>query len=119
LIDLFSKPPASFLWSTSEDGRRQIGVSDGFILDIWADRVEAAAAMPPDRPDLAARNGVLLQLLLAALRPDWENSAAWLAQQMRLGAREKKPPYVESNIIRRVAFSWDPERSRATLKVRV
>lgn len=118
LIELFTKPPASFTWSTSEDGSRTMGTSEGFILDILPGRVEAAALFPPDRPDLAARNGVLLQLLLAALRPDWPNSDAWLAQQMRLCVRSKQQPYEEVNVTRRTTFHWDRARSRAALVVR-
>lgn len=118
LVDLFSRPPASFTWALSEDGQRTMGTSEGFVLDIWPDRIEAAALMPPDRTDLIGRNGVLLQLLLMALRPEWESSATWLAQQMRLAARSKEQPYEMHNITRRVRFVWDKAHSRATLRVR-
>jgi hypothetical protein len=114
LIDLFSKPPASFAWATNDQGRT-IGTSEGFILDIWPDRVEAAALFPPDRADLAARNGTLLELLILAMRPDWQSGPSWLAQAMRMAAR--KGSFEEVNVTRRARFVWDRANSRATLKV--
>lgn len=114
LIELFSKPPASLVWSKSEDGRRTMGTSEGFVLDLWPDRVEAAALFPPDRADLSARNGALLQLLLMALRPDWQSAASWLAQAMRMAARGHREAI---NVTRRVTFVNDAAHSRATLKV--
>jgi hypothetical protein len=123
LIDLFSKPPASFVWSASEDGQRTMGTSAGFVLDIWPDRVEAAALFPPDNAELAARNGTLLQLLLMAMRPDWASAPAWLGAQMRRSARyeptTERPFFEEVNVTRRVRFVWDRTQSRATLKVNV
>lgn len=116
LIDLFSKPPASFVWSPSEDGTRTVGTSEGFILDLWPDRIEAVAVFAPDREDVAARNGMLMQLLLVALRPDWNSAGNWLALQMRRAARTDKP-FEEINVTRRVRFLWDRTHSRATLKV--
>lgn len=116
LIDLFSQPPASFVWSTSEDGQRTIGTSEGFILDIWPDRVEAAALFPPDRLDLVERNATLFQLLLMSMRPDWASAPSWLAVQMRRAAHTSKP-FEEVNVTRRVRFVWDRTQSRATLKV--
>lgn len=115
LIDLFSQPPASFTWSTSEDGTRTMGTSEGFVLDIWADRVEAVALFPPDRPDLVERNATLLQLLLMAMRPEWSSAPAWLAQQMRAAARSDKVE--ETNFSRRVRWAWDSVHSRATLRI--
>ena len=116
LVKLFSQPPASFTWSTSEDGTRTIGTTEGFILDLWPDRVEAVALFPPDRLDLAARNGTLLELVILAMRRDWLTGPSWLAQQMRRAARARKP-FDEVNITRRVRFAWDRAHSRATLKV--
>lgn len=113
---LLSKPPASLTWSSSEDGQRTMGTSEGFVIDLWPDRVEAAALFPPDRPDLAARNGTLLQLVLVALRPDWSGASAWLAYWMRTAGRSGKP-IDEPNISRRVRFVWDRTQSRATLTV--
>src|SRR5262245_63694268 len=72
LQHLFSQEPASLVWSASADGRRTVGTSEGFVLDLWPDRAEAAAVFPPDDAALAARNGTLLQLLLVAMRPDWQ-----------------------------------------------
>jgi hypothetical protein len=115
LVDLFSKPPASFAWSQSDDGQRTIGASEGFALDIWPDRVVASALMPPDRPDLAARNGTLLELLLLALRPDWQTASAWLAQQLRLAQR--RAVFEGPNVTRRVELLWSRQHSRVTLKV--
>lgn len=114
LIDLFSQPPASFVWSASENGTRTMGTSEGFVLDIWPDRVEAAALFPPDRPDLVERNATLLQLLLMAMRPDWQSAANWLAQAMRMAARGHNE---DINITRRVRFVNDPAHSRTTLRI--
>lgn len=116
LMTLLSKPPASFVWSSSEDGARTMGTSEGFVMDIWTDRIEAAALFPPDRADLAARNGTLMQLILLALRPDWDGAATWLTQRMRQAARASKP-FESPNISRRVSFTWHRAQSRATLKV--
>jgi hypothetical protein len=115
LQDLFSTPPASLVWSQSDDGQRTIGASEGFALDIWPDRVVASALMPPDRPDLAARNGTLLELLLLALRSDWQTASAWLAQQLRLASRHAN--YDGPNYTRRVKLLWSRQHSRVTLKV--
>lgn len=114
LIDLFSKPPASFTWSSSEDGARTMGTSEGFVLDIWPDRVEAAALFPPDRPELAERNGVLLQLLILALRPDWNSAASWLAQAMRQAARGHRESI---NVTRGIRFLHDAQQSRTTVRI--
>lgn len=117
LIELLSRPPASFTWSSSDDGQRTMGTAEGFVLDMWPDRVEAAALFPPDRPDLAARNGTIMQLLLMAMRPDWSSAASWLAQQMKLAARSKsaRPEYV--NVTRRLTLVWDRTHSRMTLRI--
>jgi hypothetical protein len=58
-----------------------------------------------------------MELLLLALRPDWQSAASWLAQQMRRAARGNKAYFDETNITRRVVFVWDRIQSRATLKV--
>lgn len=116
LIDLLSQPPASLVWSSSEDGTRTIGTSEGFVLDIWPDRIEAAALFPPDNAPLAARNGTLMQLILMALRPDWHSAPSWLAMQMQFAARTAKP-FDEINVTRRTRFVWSRAQSRATLKV--
>lgn len=117
LVELFSKPPASFAWSTNDKGRT-IGASKGFVLDIWPDHVEVVAIFPLDNTVLAARNGTLIQLLLTAMRPDWSNSGDWLAMQMRRSAATDKP-FEEVNVIRRVRFKWDRLHSRATVQVRL
>lgn len=121
LIELFSKPPASFVWSASDDGQRTMGTAEGFVLDIWPDRVEVAALFPPDRPDLVERNATLLQLLLLAMRPDWASASNWLAQAMRMAARfhptTDRPFYEDDNITRRVRFVQDAAHSRATLRI--
>jgi hypothetical protein len=114
LIDLFSQPPASFAWSASADGARTMGTSEGFVLDIWPDRVEAAALFPPDRPDLAARNAALCELLLLAMRPDWVSAPSWLAQAMRQAARGHAE---QINVVRGVRFTHDAAQSRATLRI--
>jgi hypothetical protein len=121
LIDLFSQPPASFVWSSSEDGQRTMGTSEGFVLDIWQGSVEAAALFPHDRPDLVERNATLLQLLLMAMRPDWNSAPSWLAQAMRMAARHaptpERPFYDEYNVTRRVRFQQDAAHSRATMRI--
>lgn len=114
LIDLFSRPPASFTWSSSENGQRTMGTSEGFVLDIWPDRIEAAALFPPDRPDLTERNATLMQLLIMATRPEWNSAASWLAQAMRLAARGHQE---QINVTRRVRFLNDPTQSRMTLRI--
>lgn len=120
LIELFSREPAALAWSTSEDGQRTIGTSAGFALTL-GETIEAAGVFPHDQPELAARNGSLLHLLLVAMRPDWQTASAWLEQQMRLAARhqptEQRPRYHEHNYSRRVIFSWDRQHSRAALTV--
>lgn len=115
LQNLFSQAPASLTWSTGQG--RTIGTAPGFVLDLWPDRVEAAASFPPDDALLAARNGTLLQLLLVAMRPDWESASAWLSQQMKLAARSRhaNPEFI--NISRGVRLLWQRGQSRATLKV--
>lgn len=115
LIDLFSKPPASFAWSTSADGQRTIGTSAGFVLDIWPDRVAAAALFPSDQPDLVARNAALLQLLLLAMRPEWSSASSWLSQAMRQAARGQRESV---NVARGVRFANDAAHSRATVEIR-
>lgn len=118
LINLLSQPPASFTWSSSADGQRTMGTSEGFVLDMWPDRVGAVALFPPDRPDLAERNGTIMQLILMAMRPDWNSAASWLAQQMKLAARSKSPRSEYANIARGVTVTWDRTQSRMTLRVR-
>lgn len=117
LEELLSSPPASFQFSKSDDGTRTIGTSAGIVVDITADRVEAAALFPPDNAELAERNGVLLLLLLTYLRPDWQSAGSWLATQMQLAARTKKP-FDSQNFTRRVTFAWQAIASRATLRIR-
>ena len=118
LQQLFSQEPASLQWSTSADGRRTVGTCEGFVLDLWPDRAEAAAVMAPDDAVLAARNGTLLQLLLVAMRPDWESASTWLAQQLKLAARSKSIRPEVVNVTRGVHLVWDRVQSRLTLKVR-
>lgn len=118
LQTLFSQPPASFVWSQSADSHRVMGTSAGAVLDLWPDRVELAAIMPPDRADLAARNATLMQLLLTALRRDWIGASDWLATQMRMAGRSKGF-YDGTNYSRRVVFTFSRQSSRATLKVRL
>lgn len=115
---LFSRPPASFTWSQSEDGSRVMGTSEGAVLDLWPDRVEFAGLFPPDRADLAARNGTLMQLLLTALRRDWVTASDWLTTQLRMATRTKGF-YEGPNYSRRVVFTFDRQSSRATLKVQL
>jgi hypothetical protein len=116
---LFSKPPASFTWSQSEDGQRIIGASEGCVLDLWPDRAEMAATFPPDDEQLAQRNGTLMTLLLTAMRPEWQGSGDWLAVQMRLAARSKNGQANVINTSRQVRFRYDRQHSRAMLVVRM
>lgn len=118
LQTLFSRPPASLVWSDGPNGRR-IGTCEGFALTLEADgQVQAAGVFAPDAPDLAARNGMLLQLVLAALRPDWHSAGAWLVTQQQLAARHPGARYETHNITRRCVFVFDRAHSRATLRVR-
>ncbi len=114
---LFSKPPASFLWSPSEDGRRIVGVAEGIVLDIWPNKAEMTALFSPDRPDLAQRNGMLMLLLLTAMRPAWESAGDWLTFHLRSAARGKSPRYEDTNYTRGATFIYSRQLSRATLKV--
>lgn len=115
--NLLSQPPASFTWSQSDDGTRIIGASEGRVIDLWPDRAEMAAVFPPDRADVAARNGALMALVLCALRPQWQSASDWLAVQMRQAARAKTPLFETENYSRQVRFVFDRQHSRATLKV--
>lgn len=117
LIALFSKPPASFVWSHAENGSRVMGTSEGIALDLWPDHIDMAAIFPSDRVDLAARCGVLMQLLLAAMRPQWETGPNWLTQQMKLAARSRRAVYEELNVIRQVSFVYYRKTGQAVLKV--
>lgn len=117
LIAVFSQPPASLTFSTSADGRRSIGTCAGFVLDLWPDRIAAVALFPPDQPDLAARNGVLFQLLLAATRPDWAGSDSWLAAQLRLASTLARNRHRFDHIAQRIALDIDRAHSRATLRI--
>jgi len=118
LKTLLSQEPASLAWAASTDGRRTVGTAPGFVLDVWPDRIEAAALMPPDDASLAARNGVLLQLLLVTLRPDWQSASDWLSQQMRLAARSKQIRPEFTNYTRGVVLAWDRLHSRVTMRIR-
>lgn len=114
---LFRQPPASFVWSEAADGSRTIGTAEGCVLDLWSNRVEMTALFPPDRPDVAARSGTLMQLLLVAMRPDFLTASTWLAQQLRLAARTKAATYEALNVSRQVAFWYQRSESRGTLRV--
>ena len=116
---LFSTPPASFVWATKEG--RAIGASDGFLMDLWPDRIEAAALFTPNRAQLAQRNATLFLLLLMAMRPQWQNAHGWFAEALGL-AKNYRPtethPYFDlTNTEHRVRFTWDARASRATLRV--
>jgi hypothetical protein len=115
---LLSQPPASFAWSSSEDGRRTIGTAPGAICDIWPDHVELAAIYPPDDLALAARNGALLLLVLCALRPEWASAPDWLKLQMRLAAKAKLM-HEGTHYGQRVTFAYMRQNSRASLKVKL
>lgn len=121
LIDLFSKPPASFAWATNNEGRT-LGTSEGFVLDIWTDTVEAAVLFPPDNSRLVRRNTMLCLLLLLVLRPNWADPERWLTEQMRQANRfrpTKKQPFYQTteNTQEQVRFSWDKIQSRVTLSI--
>ena len=117
LQELFSAPPASFHWSQSVNGWRAIGSSEGAILDIWPDHAELTATFPPDNAELAARNGTLMQLLLVALRPEWQSGSAWLSNHMRMAARSRRNEYEVFNYSRGVRFRYDREHSKAALRI--
>lgn len=117
-VELLSQPPASFVWSSSEDGRRTIGTSQGAICDIWADHIELAAIFPPDDLALAGRNGTLMLLVLCALRPEWERAGDWLKLQLGLAAKAKVA-HEGTHYGQRVTFSYMRGSSRAALKVKL
>ena len=117
LQSLFSQPPASFVWTQSKDGSRTMGAAPGAVIDLWPDRVELAALMPPDRQDLTAHNVALMLLLVTALRRDWITASDWLKTQMGMAARSKGF-YEGVNYSRQISFTFDRRVSRATLKVR-
>jgi len=117
-VSLLSRPPASFAWSTSEDGRRTIGTTIGCICDIWADHIEFAAIYPPDDLALAERNGTLMLLVLCALRPEWPAAPDWLKLQMRLAAKAKVM-HEGTHYGQRVTFSYMRQNSRAMLRVKL
>jgi hypothetical protein len=114
---LFEKAPASFDFSRATDGSRIIGTSEGVALDIWFDHVVLVAIFPPDRTDIAARNGVLMLLLIAALRKDWNTAEPWLSYHIKAAAKSKKIIYEALNYSRGVTFRYDKQNSRATLSV--
>lgn len=114
---LFSRPPASFAWSPSEDGQRIIGTSPGAVLDLWPNEVQLTCLFPPDDSALVSRGVQLMLLLLAAQRPAWAASPNWLAQQMRLATRAKSTTYEGPNYSQRVTFTYDKQHSRGMLKV--
>ena len=70
LLDLFFKPTASFAWTTNNEGRT-LGPSEGFVLDIWTDTVDAAVLFPPDNNRIVRRNSRLWLLLLLVLSSTW------------------------------------------------
>lgn len=117
LQTLLSQPPASFVWSQSEDGSRTIGTCPGCAIDLWPDRVEVAAVFAADDPDLSTRNATLFTLILVALCPDWATAPDWLTTQMRM-ATKAKGPYEGVHYSRGVRFLWDRQSSRGMLKVR-
>lgn len=117
LQTLLSQPSASFEWSQAADGSRTIGTCPGCAVDLWPDRVEAAAVFASDQPDLSARNAMLFILILAALRPNWVTAPDWITTQMRMAAKARGP-YEGVNYSRQVRFTFDRAQSRATLKVK-
>lgn len=120
LIDLFLKPPASFAWATNNEGRT-LGTSEGFALDIWPDKVEAAVLFPPDNSRLVRRNTMLCLLLLMMLRPNWADPEGWLTEQMRQAGRYRPtkdvPLYQGEHTEEQVRLSWDKTQSRLTLHI--
>lgn len=120
LVDLFSKPPASMVWTTTDDGR-QVGQSTGLVLELAPGRAEVVAWLPPGNLVLIHRNTTMLTLLLCALFPDWPDPAAWLAEQMRAAASytptAAAPHFEAYEDSRRVRFMWLREQRQATLKV--
>lgn len=113
-------PPASFAWAQNNQGRT-IGTSEGPLLDIWPDRAEVVATFPPDNATLAARNAILIQLLLSAMRPDWADPGRWLAEQLRQAKRFKPtknvPTFDVTSTVYRVRLTWDMRLSQLTVRV--
>jgi len=118
LQTLLAQPPASFVWSSSEDGRRTIGTTVGCVCDIWEDHIELAAIFPNDDLALARRNGTLMLLVLCALRPEWDRAADWLKLQLGL-AKKAKVAHEGTHYGQRVTFTFMRQNSRASLKVKL
>ena len=120
LTSLFSMPPASFAWAQNAQGRT-LGSSEGLVLDIWPDRAECVAIFPPDNAQLAARNAILIQLLLSAMRPEWADPGRWLAEQLRQAKRFKPtknvPIFDVTSTVYRVRLTWDMQASQLTVRV--
>ena len=104
LIDLFSKPPAGFVWATNGQGRT-LGTSEGFVLDIWTDTVEAAVLFPPDNSRLVRRN-TMLCLLLAIF------SCSRMMPSITISGRGGQPGMYRSRCVRPIA-SDRPKNSRS------
>jgi hypothetical protein len=113
---LFSRPPASFQWARDEGRDIDMGTSIGSVLEIGDRHAALVALFPPDQPQLAARNGTLMQLLLVALRPDWPSASGWLVEQLQ-AATKATEPYDAQDLARYVRFRWDRQHSRATLEI--
>jgi len=117
---LFSREPASFVFADAPpiQGRaRRIGTAPGMIMEIESNAVTLLGAFSSSNPDDAKRNAVLMQLLLAALRPDWARSELWLATQMRLAGRSEKPDFESPNYARKVRFVFHRQTGQAVLRV--
>jgi len=117
---LFSREPASFVFADAPpvQGRvRRFGTAPGMTMEIEQKAVTMLGAFTPSNPDDAKRNGILMQLLLAALRPDWARSELWLATQMRLAGRSRTPDFEAPNYARKVRFVFHRQTGQAVLRV--
>lgn len=116
LIDVLSGPPANVAWS--EANGAIVGTRAGLVITVLPHKVETAAVMAPDAPDLASTNANLLLLILTALRDDWQGAGEWLVREMRQAAQSTLNGYAGPNYARKVVFSFDKRNSRATLTIR-
>jgi hypothetical protein len=117
---LFSRAPASFVFETVTrvDGTtRRFGTAPGMVLEVNEHVVTMLGAFSPSNPDDAKRNAVLMQLLLAALRPGWAHSEIWLAAQMRLAGRSTRSDFEAPNYKYNVRFKFHRTTGQVILRV--
>lgn len=89
--NIFSQPPASFRFLRSAG--RITAASGGAAMQIAGPpeaptSVALAVVLPPNNQRMAARGGILLQLLLAQVAPGWDGAGHWMAGMLQAAARD-------------------------------